>query len=148
MSAHQCIATMEVRPIPGFPGYHVSSTGSVFSQWHQGRRGNDEVPGLVLFPMLARVNGHGYYRVYVRQGGARVQLFVHHAVLLAFRGPRPDGHEGRHLDGNKTHNCSVNLEWSTHQINCLDRTVHGTQSHCGRKRKQAGVLTPTKKRVS
>jgi len=49
-------------------------------------------------------------------------------MMLAFIGPRPDGLETRHLDGNPTHNHLSNLAYGTHRENALDMIRHG-QSH-------------------
>jgi hypothetical protein len=46
---------------------------------------------------------------------------VHHAVLLTYVGPRPDGHEGRHLNDDPTDNRVENLSWGTRLQNADDR---------------------------
>ena len=38
---------------------------------------------------------------------------VHHAVLLAWVSPRPEGYEADHLNGNNTDNRLCNLQWVT-----------------------------------
>ncbi len=44
-------------------------------------------------------------------------IFVHHAVLLAWVGPRPEGYECDHLNGNGADNRLENLEWVTPEEN-------------------------------
>lgn len=61
--------------------------------------------------------------------GDRRKLWVHHAVLLAYVGPRPDGQECRHLDGNPRHNHAANLAWGTRLENMRDKDRHGTEPH-------------------
>lgn len=51
---------------------------------------------------------------------------VHGLVCEAFRGPRPEGMQVRHLNGIKTDNRPQNLCWGTAKENCLDRFRHGT----------------------
>jgi len=54
----------------------------------------------------------------------KVSRKVHKLVLLAFSGPRPNGHECRHLNGDKSDNRIENLEWGTHTQNMADRKLH------------------------
>jgi hypothetical protein len=51
---------------------------------------------------------------------------VHHLVLEAFIGPRPDGFEACHGNGDPTDNRVENLRWGTHEENHDDRAMHGT----------------------
>jgi len=78
-------------------------------------------------PIKVRVNEAGYkvMVVYSGQGCNRVENFYHHRLLaLAFLG-RPPRHldkpfeelEVNHLDGNKSNNQLVNLEWCTPEEN-------------------------------
>lgn len=55
------------------------------------------------------------------------KLRVHTAVLLAWIGPKPDGMEGRHLNGVLTDNRASNLAWATHIENVGDQELHGTR---------------------
>jgi hypothetical protein len=57
----------------------------------------------------------------------RKQYSVHVLVLLAFIGPRPDGQEACHGDGNPLNNRLENLRWDTHLANEADKTIHGTR---------------------
>lgn len=71
-----------------------------------------------------------------RDGGQKTRL-VHHLVLEAFVGPRPEGTEGCHFDGDATNNQIDNLRWDTHLANEADKARHGTHSnavktHCPR----------------
>lgn len=51
---------------------------------------------------------------------------IHHLVLEAFVGPRPDGLETCHNDGVPANNWLTNLRWDTKPNNAKDRRVHGT----------------------
>lgn len=103
----------EVRPVPGWPSIAVSAAGAVY-----GPRGLRKVhPGT-----------NGYLYVTVRRPGRPrpAKLRVHHAVLLAWVGPKPDGQEGRHLNGDLSDNRASNLAWSIHVVNIADKQLHGT----------------------
>lgn len=52
----------------------------------------------------------------------------HALVLTAFVGPRPDGMECCHNDGNSWNNRLENLRWDTPRNNQLDRIKHGTSN--------------------
>lgn len=122
-------------PIPGHEGrYEVSDQGRVRSLdriveraggWPFRHRGRI----LRAAPDVA-----GYPRVTLGGGENRRRL-VHHYVLDAFVGPRPDRHEARHLNGNPADARLANLRWGTKSENTLDRVRHGThnmlnRTHC------------------
>jgi DNA-binding transcriptional regulator YiaG len=64
--------------------------------------------------------------VHLYENGVREGRTVHRVVAEAFIGPRPEGLEVRHLDGNKTNNRASNLVYSTHKENEADKARHGT----------------------
>lgn len=92
-------SSIEVRPIPGFPRYFASRTGRV-----QGKYGR------WLKPQY-RHDGHAM--LHPRVDGQEKWLSVSHAVLLAWVGPRPDGMEACHRDGDSRNNRLDNLYWDT-----------------------------------
>lgn len=47
-------------------------------------------------------------------------------MLEAFVGPRPDGYECSHLDGDPLNNALPNLAWETHADNMAHKREHGT----------------------
>lgn len=51
---------------------------------------------------------------------------VHHLVLAAFVGPRPQGLLTRHLDGDPANNRLANLTYGTKSENAYDSVAHGT----------------------
>lgn len=100
--------------VEGYDGlYSVTDTGLVWS--HQG----DE-PRLI-----GHLSDQGYRMVHLYGRGGSSRRRVHHLVLEAFVGPRPEGMECRHLNGNKTDNRLVNLAWGTRKENHLDNMRHG-----------------------
>lgn len=52
--------------------------------------------------------------------------FLHAVVLMTWNGPRPQGMEVRHLDGNKLNNSLANLAWGTSKQNGADKAGHGS----------------------
>ena len=115
--------------IPGFEGrYKVSSEGGVRSEPRR------YAGGRILKPRLTRYNpakGETPYKV-VRLypgDGTFTDMLVHIAVLETFTGPRPDGLEGRHLDGDSFNNRRENLAWGTHGENMEDKLRHGTDGN-------------------
>jgi hypothetical protein len=57
---------------------------------------------------------------------AGMNRYVHALVLEAFVGPRPEGFDACHNNGNKTDNRLENLRWDTKSANSLDKRRHGT----------------------
>ena len=110
------------RPIPGFPGYEVDSLGNIYSVGSNWR-------GYGCRRMAAFPNKDGYLRARLTVRGSRRKLAVHHAVALAFIGPRPAPHyEVRHLNGARRDNRAVNICWGTRADNAADRERHGRTS--------------------
>jgi hypothetical protein len=103
------------RPIPGLPDYEASTLGRIRSQ----RTGRWQI-------MFGTITGSGYRYVCIRQGGAKKNRTVHSLVAEAFHGPRPDGLEVRHLDGNHLNNAPTNLTYGTPSQNRYDSVAHGT----------------------
>jgi len=59
-------------------------------------------------------------------GGKITARLLHHLVLEAFIGMRPQGCETRHLDSDKSNNALSNLAWGTARENMEDRRARGT----------------------
>jgi hypothetical protein len=66
-----------------------------------------------------------------REGTSRSRL-VHHLVMEAFVGTRPEGMECRHLNGVPHDNRLSNLKWGTPKENQADRIGHGTSNRGSR----------------
>lgn len=115
------------RAVVGFEGlYEVSDLGKV----------RNSRTGYVLSPFTGR---DGYPRIRLPRAGEerRKNWAVHRLVLAAFVGPCPDGMEGCHKDGDRSHNGLDNLRWDTHAGNMADTIAHGTRhesnkTHCPR----------------
>lgn len=96
--------------------YEVSDLGRVRSLPRKGTRGG---------VMRQSVDKKGYKVVGLRSANERKLRFVHTLVAEAFIGPRPDGMECCHWDGNQRNNAPSNLRWDTKAGNCADRNRHG-----------------------
>lgn len=104
---------VEIRPIPGFPDYTISTDGRVFCSIKYG-------PGGVNKPRMAIprevVGCHkkscGGVRVVLRNpDGTKTGRLVDRLVLEAFVGHQPEGWDAFHRDDDKLNNRLANLEW-------------------------------------
>lgn len=110
------------RPIAGYEGrYQISSFGRVHSVF--GRKSSG---GLLACTIAKR----GGYLIVGLTKNAKLRTFtVHGLVAEAFIGPRPEGYDIRHLDGNPLNPSVENLAYGTRSENNLDMAVHGTNHH-------------------
>jgi hypothetical protein len=137
------------KPVVGFEGYYeVSSRGRVRAVF-AGNHGQYE-PGRILRPHISK---NGYVRIELNAPGIHpVKRTIHSLVLEAFHGPRPEGKESRHLDGIRSNNGILNLEWGTKRENSKDQFKHGTrilgESHPMRKLDESTVREMRKLRAS
>lgn len=129
--------------VPGYEGlYQVSDQGDIRSldrtvfhaSW-----GSRLIKGRILKPWL---DPKGYLTVSLWKGGVEKRFGAHRVVLLAFVGPRPDGLEIRHLDGNPLNNSFENLAYGTHAENTLDRIRHQTSCRRGHPYPAEWLLEP------
>ena len=140
------------RGIDGYEGvYEISSTGAVRSldriiyqtNW-VGNVVRRMYPGRAI---KATPDNHGYIRVTLtRQGQKPETKRVHHLVAAAFLGPRPDGYDVCHNDGDKANNALSNLRYGSHTDNEADKLVHGTRIH-GERHADAKMTDETVRRL-
>ena len=130
MPKHTHTQVEEWRDIPGHPGYQVSDQGRVRSLDRTVTHSNGQVrryKGKVLrTPLMQKV---GYPFVNLRNQGENNVRTVHSLVAEAFIGPRLEGMEVCHGDGDKTNNNLDNLRYGTRSENNLDQVRHGTHPH-------------------
>jgi hypothetical protein len=71
----------------------------------------------------------GYQQVDLSAAPRRKTVMLHRVVAGAWIGPRPDGLEVNHRDGDKQNNAASNLEYVTHAANMqhYKRTI---KTHC------------------
>ena len=128
------------KPVPTWDGYYeVSGDGYVRSLPRTVRARGDGmrlVPGRVLKPSYG--NSGGYPLVILQLGDRREGRYVHDLVTLAFLGPRPEGTEVRHLDGNASSAAlwgadgTRRLVYGTSGENKHDQVRHGTHPEASR----------------
>lgn len=110
------------KKVVGWPDYEVSNTGHVRSLNRLSANGS-KLRGKRLAPNTSPA-GHQYVTLYREH--VKTKRSIHRVVLEAFVGPRPDGMETCHGDGNPANNRVENLRWDTHSENTKDRVRHGT----------------------
>ncbi len=110
---------------PDFPQYLIFEDGTVISYARKTPR-----------KMTPKDICRGYLGLRIVNADGKLQSIKHHRLVCAvFHGPCPDGHETRHLDGNRSNNCASNLRWGTPKENAEDQARHGT-------RRGNEILTP------
>jgi hypothetical protein len=97
----------EWRDVVGSPGYKVSNLGRVLGPRGRVLKGGRH--GQKGYPAIRKTKG---------------AFYIHTAILEAFVCPRPDGLEGRHLDGDHGNNTVDNLAWGTRSDNMQDMIGH------------------------
>ena len=117
----------DVEPVPGVPGYAVSSDGILFSLYYKGCHGKmgDEWVHLPGF-----TDRYGYKKAALVGVG---HVYVHRLVLAAFRGVpfrERNGMHVRHLDGDPENNSLANLAYGTAAENVAD-TISQGRLRCG-----------------
>lgn len=95
-------------------GYWVSAAGQVKSRF-----------GRILTPWRQKRGGYLAVKISNGRQGAKT-VCVHTLVLTAFVGPRPNGMEACHRNGDPTDNRIENLYWGTRSDNVKDMLRHGT----------------------
>lgn len=114
--------------------YEVSNAGSVRSLDRLDHKGSRR-SGARINAAVAK-SGHLYATL--SRNGHRRKVGVHVLVLEAFVGPRPDGMDGCHWNGDPGDNRLPNLRWDTRSANILDSVRNGSHSmanrtHCPQK---------------
>jgi hypothetical protein len=115
------------RPVAGFEDYYeVSDLGRVrslprivrsYETKVRVRRISRRLPPALPYQTVVLTGEH-----------EKVNAYVHTLVLEAFVGPRPRGHQARHLNGKAGDDRLVNLQWGTPTENNADMDAHGTRS--------------------
>lgn len=122
----------EWRTIPDQIYYEVSDQGGVRSWRAQTRKVGANPRAESPHPLVLRNSqrdGRGYQTVSLPDATGRyVTKTVHSLVLAAFVGPRPDGLEIAHLNGDPSDNRLANLKYVTHQENESHKVAHGTRA--------------------
>jgi len=123
------------QPVPDYESYEAHPDGYIRSIDHEVRSrggGTRMVRGRVLNPTT---RPDGYRQICLSQDGVKRLYLVHCVIARTFLGPRPDGFDVCHGDGNKANNRVENLRYDSKSANNRDQVLHGTHSlarrtHC------------------
>lgn len=127
----------EWRDIDGIPYYQVSNFGR-FKSLATARPVKRKRPIPVYDRILTQAKFYGRDRQGKKRttplalmvnpciNGKMHYKYIHALVLTAFVGPKPEGMECCHIDGNPLNNHVSNLRWGTHSDNMQDSIRHGT----------------------
>lgn len=112
------------RPIAGWPGYSITTSGDVYST----RSNSGDAQGKPPKKLKPYIGRDGYARVTLcAGGGVTKRFFVHRLVMETFLPYEPDKSlQGMHLDGDRTNNDVSNLAWGTAKENNAHKAIHGT----------------------
>lgn len=115
----------EWRPVVGYEGrYSVSSLGRVKSLERQVRVGHGATRTVRERILRPGPKASGHLSVALGKGASND---VHVLVAAAFLGPRPAGHDVRHLDDDPTNNRRENLAYGTRRDNIQDAVRNGSK---------------------
>lgn len=104
----------EERPVPGFPGYTITTRGDVI-----GKR-----LGAALSPDKGE-KGHLRVTMYRDSSTQGERALVHRLMLETFVRPARPGEQACHRNGDASDNRLSNLYWGTQEENWRDRISHG-----------------------
>lgn len=101
--------------VPGFPGYHVTKDGDVYSmKCRSGKRPE-------AFKLKPRLSGNGYYRIGLYKDGIKYERRLNRLVARVYI-PNPDNLPlVCHKDNNPLNNKVNNLYWGSVEDNVKDR---------------------------
>jgi tRNA(Met) C34 N-acetyltransferase TmcA len=117
------IPGVEFRLVPEHPGLAVSDDGILIScRTHGQQQPCYNASWKILKPWIR----NKYLTIRLREHREAFNLRVHALVLRAFVGPRPEGYECCHNDGNVFNNRLDNLRYDTRKNNHADKKRHGT----------------------
>jgi protein gp37 len=117
VAAGEIAEPYDVRPVPAYPGYGVTTHGEVLGKRADTRGG-----------MAQDIGQQGHRRVTMhREGSPRTgeRELVHRLVLSAFVRPARPGEQACHRNGDPSDNRLSNLYWGTQSDNWEDRVRHG-----------------------
>lgn len=114
------------KPVPTYEGTYEAST------WGRVRSVPRVVPDKKLgqkrikgFIMKQTDSGDGRMVINLRRGYKSNTMKVHRVIMLTFVGPRPEGMEICHNDGDYRNNRLDNLRYDTSSSNSYDMVEHG-----------------------
>ena len=116
-----------MKPIPDFPEY-FEDEGNIYSMLPIQRGSKPSTKPRRLKPGK---DTDGYRHVSLYKDGKRYTRKNSYLVLITHVGPRPEGMQVCHGDGNRSNDKLENLRWDTHKNNEADKKLHGTSNNGG-----------------
>jgi DNA-binding transcriptional regulator YiaG len=117
------------KPIHSWEGvYEVSDCGRVRSVVRTVRFSDGRVREFPSRVRATYTDDFGYLKVTLKRADRNERTHVHVLVALAWHGPRPDGLQVCHGDGNHLNNVRENLRYDTPAGNGKDTTKHGRRN--------------------
>lgn len=136
----------EWKEIPGFNGaYMVSNYGRVLSVSRTVRSGKTNFVKTKDIIMKSHKNKKGYDKVSFNLNGKTKSVFVHRLVATAFIANPNNKPQVNHIDGNKSNNVVLNLEWCTNgenQIHAYSLGLNKVTGRAGRKKIRVRQIDP------
>lgn len=133
--------------IEGYPGYHVTTDGRIFTRKKMTSKG--WILGKVWREKSTKFKPKtGYILTKLCRGKERKSMRVHRLVAMAYiLNPDPKHFDFVcHKDNNRTNNCVENLYWGNHRVNMDQMVKDGNTYWTGRKRPEfSGDLHPMNK---
>ena len=125
-----------MKTLPGYSSYAVDENGNIWrTVWPANQAGRSP-----LMMKSHRSGRYGYRTVkLVDDDGQQRHVTVHRMVAIAHLGPRPEGLQVRHLDGDNQNNHPSNLAYGTPQQNIDDRGRH--RGHASGERNASARIT-------
>lgn len=116
----------EWKPIPGWFGvYEISDAGNVRSVSRVVHFSDGRVRRFSSVLRAFYTDDYGYLKVTLKQGPRSERLHVHVIAAATWLGPRPEGLQVCHGDGNHLNNAKDNLRYDTPTGNAADTKRHG-----------------------
>lgn len=115
------------RLVPGYPHYCVTDQGVVYSCRVYGSKARRRGPWWVMKQKQCGKFRYPYVDLFVKVGKPK-RWMIHQIVLLAFRGPPPQGLIGRHWNDDPLDNRLSNLLYGTKIENGADSIRNGKMS--------------------
>lgn len=122
---------IEIRDIPGFPGYGATANGDIFTRKRQGKAPDDD-----RWREANQKISNKYMMVSISLCGVSKWRLVHRLIFITWVGEIGPNMHIDHLDGNKLNNNISNLEPVTPRENVARAIRNGSWSE------RVGILNP------
>lgn len=117
------------KAIPGWEGlYEASSSGRIRTVARVVCFSDGRVRSYAKRLRKLHVDGSGYWKVTLKGNGRNARCLVHQLVAAAWLGPRPEGREVCHNNGDRSDSRARNLRYGTRKENAEDSRRHGTSA--------------------